>query len=82
MKSRRKNKKYMVYVKSNNKRGYKLIHFGDSRYQHYKDKTPLKLYSHLDHKDEKRKKLYYKRHGAKKYAKKDTPKYYSHTYLW
>ena len=80
MKSTRKHKKYMVYVKANNKRGYKLIHFGSSRHQQYKDKTPLKLYSHLDHKDEKRKKLYYKRHG--KYAKKDTPKYFSHMYLW
>ena len=80
MKSKRKNKKYSVYVPSNNKRGYKIIHFGDSRYQQYKDKTPLKLYTHLNHNDKKRRKLYYNRHG--KYAKKDTAKYFSHKYLW
>tara|TARA_R100000231_G_scaffold37543_1_gene32925 strand:- start:7928 stop:8170 length:243 start_codon:yes stop_codon:yes gene_type:complete len=80
MKSTRKNKKYMVYVKSNNKRGYKLIHFGDNRYQQYKDSTPLKLYSYLDHNDKQKRRLYYSRHGKK--ALKDTPKYFSHKYLW
>ena len=38
------------------------IHFGDIRYQQYKDKTPLKLYSYLDHNTPKRRELYYKRH--------------------
>jgi hypothetical protein len=32
------------------------------RYQQYKDRTPLKLYSNLDHNDPKRRELYYKRH--------------------
>lgn len=41
----------------------KKIPFGDQRYGHYKDKTPLKLYSHLDHNDFMRRKLYYKRHN-------------------
>jgi len=40
-KSSRKNKKYMVEIDG------KTIHFGDNRYQHYKDRTSLKLYSHL-----------------------------------
>ena len=43
-KSKAKNKKYSVYVKQNSKT--KLIHFGDKRYKHYKDK--IGLYSHLD----------------------------------
>ena len=42
-KSKAKNKKYSVYVKQNSKT--KLIHFGDKRYKHYKDK--MGLYSHL-----------------------------------
>ena len=64
-KSKAKNKKYSVYVK-----GGKLIHFGDSRYGQFKDK--LGKYSHLDHKDPKRKKAYYARHG--KATSKDTAK--------
>ena len=42
--STRKNKKYMV------KYNDKWIHFGDKRHEHYRDSTPLKLYSYLDHK--------------------------------
>ncbi len=43
--STRKNKKYMVQYK------VKWIHFGDTCYEHFQDKTPLKLYRHLDHED-------------------------------
>lgn len=42
----------------------KKVSFGDKRYQHYKDQTPLKLYSHLDHLDPKRRASYRARHGA------------------
>ena len=52
-KSKAKNKKYSVYVKQNSKT--KLIHFGDKRHKHYKDK--IGLYSHLDHNNEKKKNL-------------------------
>tara|TARA_R110000796_G_scaffold52370_2_gene123368 strand:+ start:603 stop:866 length:264 start_codon:yes stop_codon:yes gene_type:complete len=77
-KSKAKNKKYSVYVKSDTKSGKKLIHFGDSRYSQYKDK--LGEYSNLDHNDKKRRDLYYKRHG--KATSKDSAKYFSHKYLW
>lgn len=77
-KSKVKNKKYSVYVKSDNKKGYKIVSFGDNRYEQFKDK--IGDYSHLDHKDPKRKKAYYARHG--KEAVKDSPKYFSHKYLW
>ena len=40
----------------------KVVHLGDSRYEQHQDKTPLKLYSSLDHHDKKRIDLYYKRH--------------------
>ena len=73
-KSTQQNKKYMAVFKD------KTVHFGDNRYNHFKDKTNLKLYSHLDHNDEKRKKSYYARHG--KEAKLHSAKYFSSKYLW
>ena len=55
-----KNKKYAALIRLNGKQ--KLINFGDIRYQHYRDTTPLKLYSHLDHNDWNRKQNYLARH--------------------
>ena len=75
--SKAKNKKYSVYVKSSSGNP-KLIHFGDKRYQHFKDK--LGHYSNLDHGDQQRKKNYYSRHG--KATSKDSAKYWSHKILW
>ena len=69
-------KKYSVYIMKNGKR--KLIHFGDRRYQHYHDK--LGYYSDLDHKDKRRRELYFKRHG--KSNDKNTAKYWSNLILW
>jgi len=74
--SKAKNKKYSVYVLKDGKK--KLIHFGDKRYQHFKDK--LGHYSNLDHNDPQRRKRYYSRHG--KATSKDTAKYWSHRILW
>lgn len=76
--SKAKNKKYSVFVKSNNKAGIKLIHFGDTRYEQYKDK--LGHYKSLDHNDKKRRDNYYSRHGQA--SSKDTAKYWSHKILW
>ena len=74
-KSNRKNKKYMVTLPNG-----KIIHFGDKKYQQFEDKTPLQLYSHLNHYDEKRRRLYYLRHPI------DFPfpsaDYFSKKYLW
>ena len=75
--SKAPNKKYSVYVKSSIG-GKKLIHFGDKRYAQYKDK--LGHYSSKDHKDAKRRKAYYDRHGPA--TAKNTPKYWSHKILW
>ena len=74
-KSERKNKKYAVVVND------KVIHFGDTRYQQYQDKTPLKLYSYLNHYDEKRRLNYKKRHGKTRFNKY-TPSWFSDNYLW
>jgi hypothetical protein len=70
-KSTRKHKKYQVKVNN------KTVHFGDNRYQQYKDK--IGLYSMLDHGDKERRKRYYARHGK---AVKYSPKWFSHNYLW
>jgi len=75
--SKAKNKKYSVYVKSKSGNP-RIIHFGDKRYQQFKDK--LGHYSRLDHGDNKRKKSYYSRHG--KALGKDNAKYWSHKILW
>ena len=75
--STKKNKKYDVYKNSKN-----LVSFGDKNYQHYKDITPLKYCSNLDHLDLKRKQSYYKRFGKKEDAIFESAKYFSHNYLW
>lgn len=82
LKSTRKNKKYMVYYNN------KWIHFGDIRYEHYKDRTPLKIYSYLDHNDKQRRKNYLQRSmgikskGNLTYNDPNSPNYYSIKYLW
>ena len=76
-KSKAKNKKYSVYVKGTTGNP-RLIHFGDNRYGHFKDK--IGDWSSLDHGDKQRKKNYYSRHG--KATSKDTAKYWSHKILW
>ncbi len=89
-KSNRKNKKYVAHI--NDKGQIIKIHFGDKRYQQYKDK--IGEYSQKDHKDNKRRKLYYLRHSGvdnkhaaiRKEWKKSNGKYnakiLSHIYLW
>jgi hypothetical protein len=57
-----------------------VVHFGDARYQQYRDSTPLRLYAHLDHGDPERRRLYYARHGRQ--AELHSAKWFSHKYLW
>ena len=58
----------------------RVVHFGDARYEQYRDSTPLRLYAHLDHGDPERRRLYYARHGRE--ADRYTAKWFSHKYLW
>jgi hypothetical protein len=81
--SSRKYKKYMVMYNN------KWIHFGDTRYQHYKDQTPNKCYKNLDHGDLTRRKSYLARakgikdkSGSLTYRNKNSANYYSIKYLW
>jgi len=83
-KSTRKGKKYMVKTPSG-----KWVHFGSSSMQQYKDSTPLKLYSNLDHGDKKRRTSYLARakgiknkQGNLTWKDKESANYYSIRFLW
>jgi hypothetical protein len=75
--STRKNKKYDVY-----KNGDYLLSFGDKRYEQYKDSTPLKHYSHLDHNDKERRRLYKIRHKNDHIDDPNYPGFWSDKFLW
>ena len=86
-KSKSKNKKYSVYVIKNNKKT--LIHFGDKRYQQFRDATPLRLYKKLDHMDNDRRRRYLQRSrkirnkkGQLTHKDKNSSNYYSIKFLW
>ena len=75
-KSNAQNKKFSVYVMKDGKK--KLINFGDSRYEDFRQ-----------HKDEKRRKSYLARakgiknkKGELTWKDKNTPNYWSVHYLW
>lgn len=69
-------KKYKITLSNGN-----ILQFGNKAYQQYRDSSPLGLYSHLDHNDENRKRLFRKRH-EKNIKKKYSPAYYANKYLW
>ena len=80
-KSDKKDKKLMTEVKG------KKIHFGNPKYQHFKDKTGI--WSNLDHNDKTRRKNYLIRSAGIK--KKDggltkddpnSPNYHARRILW
>lgn len=87
-------KKYTAFVKNKKTKKVRKIHFGDKNYPQYKDRTPLKLYKHKDHKTIKRMHNYYNRHSGTKSRKAGIKKeinkssgYYnakilSHKFLW
>ena len=87
-------KKYTAYVQNRRTKKVRKIHFGDNRYQQYRDRTPNGLYTRKNHGDIKRMRRYFTRHYGKgtragAIAKekrfsggKYTPKLLSHIYLW
>ena len=79
--------KYKVTIERNGSK--KTVQFGNKNQQQYFDNTPLKLYSHLDHKDEERRKRYRERHskiltkeGVPAYRVKYSPAWFSYNFLW
>jgi hypothetical protein len=87
-------KKYTATIEHKKNKKKRIIHFGDRRYQQYKDRVRLGLYSHKNHGTRKRMQRYFKRHsGTHKRAqaiKKEklkskglyNAKILSHEYLW
>lgn len=82
-----KNKKYRVEFEYKGK-NYK-VNFGDKRYEHFKDSTPLKLYKDQDHKDKERRKKYLSRaygitnkQGEQTANDPTTANFWSIHYLW
>ena len=83
-KSTRKGKKYMVRTPKG-----KLIHFGASSMQQFKDTTGLGLYTHLNHGDKERRKRYLARakgikdkNGNLTWKNPESANYYAVRYLW
>jgi glutaredoxin len=94
-KSNNHSKKYMAYIKNLMNGKIRILHFGASDYEQYKDRTPLKLYAHKNHNNKKRQYNYYSRHShgitnrkeAINYEINKSNGYYnakilSHIYLW
>ena len=87
-------KKYTAYIKNKKTKKIRKIHFGDRRYQQYKDRTPLKLYKNKNHNTRKRMQNYFSRHSGTKIRNKAikrekikskglyNAKILSHKYLW
>ena len=93
-KSNIKGKKYTAYIQNKATKKIRKIHFGASDYEQYKDRTPLKLYSHKNHSNRRRMQNYFNRHsGTKKRSSAIAleknkskglynAKILSHVYLW
>ncbi len=75
MKSTRLNKKYDVFQNDRY-----LLSFGDTRYEQYHDQ--FGIYSHLDHHDKERRRLYRDRHKNTNINNPNYPAFWSYHYLW
>jgi serine protease inhibitor ecotin len=75
-------KKYMAILENKKTNRIVKVHFGDKKYQQYKDSTGLGLYSHLDHKDKKRRDAYRKRHKGFLRRGYYSPGMFSYRFLW
>ena len=87
-------KKYKVILQNKTTKRLRSLTFGDKRYQQFRDRTPLHLYSKKNHGERSRLRNYYSRHSGVKTRKAGikkerlhahglyTPKLLSHIYLW
>ena len=58
-KSRCKANKYSAMITDSDDKVH-FVHFGNPKYEHFYDRTPLKAFSHLNHKDRDRRILFHK----------------------
>jgi len=80
-KSKTRFKKYDAIIEDVKTRRRQTVPFGDVRFQQFSDSTGLKLYSRLDHNDEKRRQNYLARHESTRH-KKWSPSWWSSVFLW
>lgn len=80
-KSTQKSKKYDAILEHKESDEKKRVPFGDKRYKQYRDITGLKLYTHKDHGDDKKRKQYKARH-SKASNNKFSSLWFSLHYLW
>ena len=81
-KSDRKYKKYYALLENKSNKNLVKIHFGDNRYQHYRDITGLNDYKHMDHHDDERRERYIVRHYKDIRKGFYSPGYFALKYLW
>lgn len=82
-KSANRKKKYDAILQNIDTYKIKYVPFGaDPKiYQHYRDNTPNKVYSRLNHNDKNRRRLYRIRH-YKTHNKIFSPSWFSWHFLW
>lgn len=73
-------KKYDALMQHKQTGKVKRVPFGDLRYEHFNDRA-LGLFSHLNHNDPERRRLYKKRHAGEN-EKKYTAGYFAWRFLW
>jgi hypothetical protein len=79
--SKTRGKKYDAIIEDKVTKRQQRVPFGDIRYQHFSDKSGLKLYSRLDHNDQKRRAAYKARHENTRH-KKFSASWYADRVLW
>lgn len=80
-KSSHAGKKYDGIIQHKQTGKIKTIPFGDDRYDHFEDKTPLQYYSSQNHYDEKRRENYHRRHRLNT-GNKFSSGWFAGKYLW
>ena len=81
-KSNRPFKKYSAILQNKSTKQFSKVHFGDTRYQQYKDTTGLGLFTHKNHLDIDRRKNYRARHRGHLKPGNYSAGYFSYKYLW
>lgn len=81
-KAQAKNKKYSAVIQNKKNDRIRIVNFGSTLHEQYRDSTGLNIYSHLNHGDKERQKKYISRHTV--FIRKGyySPGYFSMRYLW
>ena len=80
-KASNRKKKYEAVIEDVVTKRQQKVPFGSSAHEQYRDDTGLKIYSRLDHNDEKRRQDYLARHEKTRH-KKWSPSWFSSVFLW